>query len=247
MSILIPQYILDAQIDVKELRYKWDDCDIHKADRPCDPEFVKVMENFFDRANIAFTISVAEWVVYRFKGFYSDQLVYDYIEGLWAMNVDWRYCRQFNPIDNEWAGPILRPIELAILIVNDVFINSVENDTTAINPSWISNLAKYVLQDSTSFFQWRNKVIDKMRVECLVEEDDPDDIFMEKDLSGFPIPREFFDPRLNYSSEGRSQLVNKFLINLDWSQNPFLRSPQEMLELGFIGTPYCYNEKIKNS
>ncbi len=240
MSLIIPRYIADAHINTTELRYEWDDWDVHKADRPSDPAFVKVTDNFLDRANIALTLAIAEWVMYRFNAVYSDYLPFDYIEGFWAMNVDWRYCKQFKPIDAEWAGPILGPMELAILIANDAFINATENDSTAINPSWMSNLAVYILPDSAAFLAWQKKVIARIEKYYLAEEEDEDDLFLEQDHLGPPVPRELFDPEYEFNPEMTAQLINKFLISLDYTVNPFLRSPEEMHDLGFEGRPYTY-------
>jgi hypothetical protein len=55
---------------------------------------------------------------------------------------------------------------------------------------------------------------------------------------GNPMPREALDPEANYKPEQRDELLNRFLVGLDWKKNEFLRSPDEMKKLGFKGTPY---------
>jgi hypothetical protein len=52
------------------------------------------------------------------------------------------------------------------------------------------------------------------------------------------VPREAFEPDSGYVPEQREELLGRFLASLDWKANPFLRSPDDMKNLGFEGTPY---------
>ena len=54
-----------------------------------------------------------------------------------------------------------------------------------------------------------------------------------------PVPREFFfDQNFEYSEEAAKPVLNAFLQSLDYNNNPWLCTPEEMLEKGFKGTPY---------
>jgi hypothetical protein len=55
---------------------------------------------------------------------------------------------------------------------------------------------------------------------------------------GVALPPEILDPRFAYDPSQRTELVARYLKDLDWQGNPFLRSPEAMLAAGFKGTPY---------
>jgi len=55
---------------------------------------------------------------------------------------------------------------------------------------------------------------------------------------GEALPPEVLDLGRDYQQSEREELVDRFLRQLDWTQNPFLRSPDEILRLGFKGKPY---------
>lgn len=55
---------------------------------------------------------------------------------------------------------------------------------------------------------------------------------------GEPLPPQVLDLEFDYQPSKRVELVDRFLSELDWKNNPFLRAPDEMKRLGFSGTPY---------
>lgn len=55
---------------------------------------------------------------------------------------------------------------------------------------------------------------------------------------GEALPPEVLDLDYNYQSSEREELVDRYLRELDWGENPFLRSPDAMKKMGFKGTPY---------
>jgi hypothetical protein len=57
---------------------------------------------------------------------------------------------------------------------------------------------------------------------------------------GTPMPRETLDPDFEYTLDQGPALIDAFLHRLDPGQNPYLCSPQEMLDNGFSGTPYAF-------
>lgn len=242
MPLLIPQYIERAKVDDVNVRFEWDDWNVHKADRPSDPIIVATTGKLWDRANIAFTVACAEWVVYRFRTLYDDMLPLDYIEALWAWNVDWRYSIHFQPIDQEWLGPVLGPIELAILIANDAFENSAEQSSTAVDPSWMGNLAQHVLHDKDPFLNWRAAILP--RLEMYYEKPEEGELLDGDQEPGPFVPREAFDPEFGFHPRMTDELIAKFIAQLDYTVNPFLRPPQEMRKLGFEGEPYKWPKTL---
>lgn len=55
---------------------------------------------------------------------------------------------------------------------------------------------------------------------------------------GVALPPEVLDLSFDYQHGDREKRIDHFLRQLDWKANPFLRSPDQMLQLGFSGTPY---------
>ena len=55
------------------------------------------------------------------------------------------------------------------------------------------------------------------------------------------VPREALDVRSEFDRAETEQLVNRYLRGLDFHANRFLKSPVEMKESGFPGTPYVFN------
>jgi hypothetical protein len=64
----------------------------------------------------------------------------------------------------------------------------------------------------------------------------------KQDMAGPPVPREALDPEFDFEEEMTNELLAKFLQTLDYKQNPFLRSPEQMMQKGFEGIPYTLSK-----
>src|SRR5262249_55232398 len=53
-----------------------------------------------------------------------------------------------------------------------------------------------------------------------------------------PVPKEFFEPHFTFREGSAEESLARFVTTLNPSANPYLRSPAEMLEMGFRGIPY---------
>jgi hypothetical protein len=58
---------------------------------------------------------------------------------------------------------------------------------------------------------------------------------------GEVVPREAFDPGIDFRPEETEAMVNQFLASLNYHENVLLNSPRTMLEKGFQGTPYHFD------
>ena len=106
----------------------------------------------------------------------------------------------------------------------------------------LSMLACHLMSNKRQFDSWFTEVVRKtteifpyIRDFEFVDNDE-----VKYDYSDVvPVPREFFfDPEFQYSEETAKPLLNKFLQSLDYNNNPWLCTPERMLEKGFKGTPY---------
>lgn len=246
MLLRIPKYIQEANITDPAIQYKWNEWDVTEAYMPADEKLSKRLIAFSFRANAALTIACAEWVAFRFESLSNDPLPFQYLEAAWAGNVYLGYTEYIETSDDDWRGPIRGPLNISIAIVIDMLFHAWEDLDPTKYPAWISNLVEHVLPDTTMFQKWRDVCIqrlehfypkpkdDKLRVSM----DDVDENYDSTLIFGDFVPREVFAPEFDFKPEMTKQLINKYLAGLDWRTNPFLRSPEEMFEVGFEGTPY---------
>jgi len=75
------------------------------------------------------------------------------------------------------------------------------------------------------------------RAEANSHEKQPHDAAGEERRGPF-VAREALDPDFDYKPEVARKLMADFLRGVDYTKNPYLRSPKDMLEDGFEGTPY---------
>lgn len=229
---MIPKYIQIPNIQDNTIRFKWDDWNVKQADFPIEDILYDRLQNLAQRATVAFTIATAEWIIHRFGGLSDDPLPLEYLEAAWAQVVHFRYSYHRDIRKEEWTGPVRGPIGIAIRRV--IFaIQQAEEDG---DPPWragrISKLAEHVISDPTPYKEWRESIM--KRLETLYPLD-PDETL------GEVVPREALDPDFDFNIEQTESLINKFLAGLDYNTNPFLNSPEKMLELGFEGTPYVFD------
>jgi hypothetical protein len=55
------------------------------------------------------------------------------------------------------------------------------------------------------------------------------------------VPREAFDLSVPFDVEKTPASIDRFLRQVDYRANPFLQTPEEMLEDGFEGVPYTFS------
>jgi hypothetical protein len=242
MSLIKPPYIAKADIAPKLLDYSWDEWNVRHAYMPIDQPLFKRLKKISHRAQVGLTIAEAEWVVFRYDLVSDDPLPSQYLEAAWAANVDLAYAYYIETRDDDWRGPIRGPLKVTLSIVVDSLFCADESPNPAENPSWMSRLAEHLLPDHTAFQQWREACV--QRLEALYPAPPAEnDLFGDTDTGGPPVPREVFNPEYDFEPETKENLVNRYLAGLDYRTNPFLRSPEEMLEIGFLGIPYRFQNQ----
>ncbi|MCL1919425.1 MAG: hypothetical protein FWG14_14215 [Peptococcaceae bacterium] len=108
----------------------------------------------------------------------------------------------------------------------------------------LSMLARHLTPNKKLFDQWFTETMRKTAEVFPCTYDYADLDFNDKEARydcsvDAPVPREFFfDPEFEYSEETAKPVLNAFLQSLDYNNNPWLCTPEEMLGKGFKGTPY---------
>jgi hypothetical protein len=235
MPLSVPSYIHEANIQENTIRYKWDDWNVEQAEEPIDKDFFGRLKGISQRANVAFTIGTAEWIIHRFGTLCDDPLPLQYLEAAWAQIVHWRYIAftwEDHTDKKSWSGPIKGPLGIAMTRVMYAIQQAEEDEVPELRAAWITNLVQYVMTDPTPYQNWRERIIE--RLERLYPRD-PDE------TQGEVVARQALDPHYNFEIEQTESLINQFLASLDYKANPFLNSPEAMLEEGFEGTPYVFD------
>lgn len=235
MPLPIPQYLQAAKIQDSILRYKWDDWNTEGTGHQIDEESYNRLVTVSQRANLAFAISTTEWIVYRFTRLLDDSLPTQYLEAAWAQVVQWRYRALTIEGDTDsknWAGPIRSPVWWALALVEYASTEAEHDGNPSVAAARIANLAQHIMTDATPYRKWCDCTI--KRLEYLYPWDPEEHL-------GEVVPREALDPGLDFRIEQTESLINRFLASLDYQANPFLNSPEVMLQQGFEGIPYVFS------
>jgi hypothetical protein len=227
-----PGYIPLAEIQTKIIRYEWDDWNVEVAEEPIDEALLERLQKISQRASAAFAIASAEWIVFRFASLMEADEPFWYLETAWAQIIDARYGLEWDPLQSGWSGPVMGPIRQALMWAGDT-IEQVEDDLDpAESAATIARLVEYVLPTIDAYRNWSDRVLARLETHFP---------FNEKDPKGDVVPREAMDPAFDFTLESIEHLVNAYLAKLDRDTNPFLNSPEGMIEQGFKGTPYVFN------
>ena len=262
MSYFKPAYIANANIEVPEILYKWDDrvydhlCgwDDRKIDELFiyDPgEIVKKIILLSKRAQLAIAISVFEWIAWRLYVFNKMDcyIPFKIAEAAWCGMVDERYAEYTEFRKEKWMGPVEGPLWCGISWLMPMihfeekgveeFFDGIFN---------LPRLAMHILPCPEIFENWLYKITDKLlinykatKAEYIYKSEELfDDLFSEVDHGGRVVPREALDPDFDFKIRDTKKYISKFLSTIDITDNPSLYSPEEMIENGFEGTPYKF-------
>src|ERR1019366_2092168 len=237
MTPQIPNYIHASHSQNNIVHYKWDDWNIERTEEPFDEVLYERLIRIGMRANVAFTIGTAEWIVYRYGLLIDDPLPANYLEAGWAQMIDWRYGAYYGWQDltkeDEWRGPVRGPLGVTMSRVMYAIQQAEESGgDPSLRATWISSMAQYVIPFPDEYRSWREPILGRLERIYARDPSDP---------KGEVVPREAMDPEYEFRIEQTESLVNGFLAALDYSRNPFLHSPERMLTEGFRGTPYIFD------
>lgn len=234
MVFLTPNYIRKAGIQDEDISFLWDDWNVEETIGEPDQSLLKQLRKISQRANAAFSLAMLEWVIYRFEAVFHDPFPYQYLEVAWAMTIDSRYSKVNWDcfVSENWDGPVKGAIISAVDYAISAIHQMEEDEDVSIEVARMSKLAMHVISNPAPFERWQEWALQQL--ETLYPMD-------EEDALGEVVPRAAFDPEYNFDISQTEQLVNQFLKQLDPQKNPYLASPDDMLEFGFEGTPYSFD------
>lgn len=200
----------------------------------------------------ALAAGVQEWILWRLQSARDVARYLDHVDAAWAWTIDIRY-----KVDDKLRGEIPKdtPVNSALrdavwmlrLVTNDKYWEIPEPSRSAVS---LASIARQIMPPKAkkAFEGWLAAAAE--RVSKLAKAPQPylasPSEFASKEeyfaagrpYFGEPIPREALDPAFDYKPELRKELLSRFLDRLDWQENPFLRSPEELAKQGFSGEPY---------
>ncbi len=252
MTILtIPSYIEKTGIQGKPVRYKWESGGGSQYYDRISVKIKQPMQDMSPRALLALSAGISEWILWRLHNFTTFPDPYQFVEAIWAGVVDFRYAV------SDWSTtshldlltPELEPqIDMALLLseaLRDTENRSNRGDTGC----YLAFLSQHIVGNNKDYKTWLkfcfsrlNKLYPKnpeTRKYHLAASHTVED--KENYDWGVPVPREALDPDFDFKPEMAEELINNYLQKLDYTTNRFLRSPEEMISLGFEGTPYTYS------
>jgi len=188
-----------------------------------------------ERAKLGFAAATTEWIAWRLNNVTDVSGLFQFTEALWAATVDYRYFRereQQQPDNNDSVANVLFS---AWQNANALYRLCKEEDGHAADCVRLVLLVRLVLpkKSQSAFKSWlefvlRQRVVQFWRAS---ESGGP---------HGSPVPREAFDPEVDFDPFDAPEMLRLFLESLDHENNPYMCSPEEMKRLGFEGTPYTF-------
>jgi hypothetical protein len=241
MIITIPSYIESAGIVGQPLKYKWS---VAVSENIAEQQSARI-ENLVDELTfkgiLTLSLGVAEWIAWRMDGLSDFKKPLLAIEGLWAAIVDPLYFCDFEPFDIGGSkGPADGPLYDMMDRLSLIFTSYIYNEasiTEDVIP--LAFLARHVMPDKLPFEEWFKVVLKRMTKVCPLDKNYIDPSRGTYDSSyEEPLSREILDPKVHYDGDRARKMISEFLTHLNHVNNPYLRSPQDMVKLGFQGKPY---------
>jgi hypothetical protein len=234
MTLRIPGYIENARIIDQSPRYKWNDVDPMSICGHGESKFSREVGKISRRGLAALSAGFAEWVAWRLKNYCDDRVLFLKIEAMWLAVVDWRYMHlpdapERKVFKKDWQGADRGPVYVAFKLLDEVFDSVSREQASSPYVGCLAQLVLHIIGKPKPFSDWYRLIVARFAKLYPAT---------RKDMVGPPVPREALDPELDFKAAMTNELLAEFLGSLDYKNNRFLRSPKEMIEEGFEGTPY---------
>lgn len=232
IHLSVPSHIRATMIIDEPIRHDWSESVEESITCP-DPRLDQRIRVIAYRAVVGLSLGSLEWVVWRLSKHINDPVAFQVIQATWAGIIDWRYLEWLNLPPQDWEEelpwPIGGPLAMAFSLLGEIVSQISHGQPDTGEAASILELPLYVLNDPEPYKEWRRFAIRRLTEVHPIK---------HADLFGVPVPREALDPSCDYKSELAGQLLSAYLQGLDHTKNPYLRSPEEMIAVGFEETPY---------
>lgn len=216
---------------------------------------VRILGNKSKLSVISMMAGVSFWAARRLEHFTDVSHLDELIEASFAWHFNFRYLDPDAEPDNY---PPANPPELSALMqIDTLFRSQMENMLDWTNPNapifpafHLTMLVQHILPDhGRALFQtWLEKYLARIELTSLVQHKTDEEIDAiprgpeMRDycamIRGKPLPPSFLDVSLELDGRDLEAEALANLKGLDHTKNRFLRSPSDMLAMGFKGDPY---------
>lgn len=245
MITTLPKIFISNNYLNRPLNYKWNDRIEEKIEQGEHTKLNKMLEQLNFKATFGLGIAASEWIFWRIFDWQSgyENGARKYTEAHWLGLIshfymtDWDYGVKYPSNDKikSLAWDITKIFEWIRLFYKE------NRGGLYYKTSQVIMFARHISEYEEFFDTWfedclkrsialfPDKRMDKKgkQIESYLPEQDPF------------IPRDFyFDPEFDYQSADLKALQLAMLNEADYKKNQFIRTPENMLEKGFKGTPY---------
>lgn len=242
----IPPYIEKAKFAGQPVDFEWVEEDKTDYYNRISRQLTNKIMALSPRARLALAAGMAEWVVWRLVGLIDYRDVADFVEACWASLIDERYTIEWTRQGKDLLGPILGPQWIAARSLDSVMLDTWRRRSTIRNCQYLAFICQHVWKRRKVFKEWMLFAFDRLADLYPISQVTRDYYAMRGRTGDEPfdfgavVPREALDPDYDFNPEATPELLDAFLQGLIPDTNRFLRTPQQMIELGFEGTPYRY-------
>lgn len=242
----LPPAVL-ANIAVDECAYEWDEWDARKYQSPAHDDLDGPLEAISERARVALTIAIGEWIYQRFTTVSSDRTPLDVCEAAWAGLVHLAYVIPTEMDDDDWRGPVRGPLvhamDRVLTAVLDLYEREIP-DCTRTSAVKIWHLARHLLPDTAAFDAWFETCLERLTDHYPapgIVADRADNLFDLDVELGEPVPRNLFDTTAPFDPSTAAAAIDGLLRGLEQGHNPHVNTRDVIVGSGiFSGTPFRY-------
>lgn len=247
MPSAIPAFVSVCVVGAP-LTYPWDD-DLELrffAAKDQNNRLYSAIDQIAFRAKFMLGLATAEWIIWRFHGMADTKDLLQRIEAARTSMMNWRYTKDLrvkvrNAPTFSSEPRVNGPLQLVLNFIGEIhggYVTGYIYMTEAIVRTAV--LARHVLPDDVKrdFDEWLKESI--RRAASVYPPQPAYDKKTQQYVATTEemVPMELFDPQWNYTPERAKEALRTFLKSLDPKSNPYLRTPSEMKDVGFSGTPY---------
>lgn len=247
-ALVIPNYIEVTGIHTKPVKFKWESGGGSEIYDRVSVKILNPMQDLSPRALLALSIGISEWILWRLHDIKDFPDAYQFIEAAWAGVVDFRYSISEWSTPFELSGPELEPQDDMALLLSKALRKTARRSNKGQSGCHLAFLCQHIVGSHKDYKEWlkfcfsrlgelypKSSETRKYHLTAIHTAEEKENYNW-----GIVVPREALDPGFSFKPEMTDELVNNFLQKLDHKNNRFLRSPEEMISLGFEGAPYTY-------
>lgn len=237
-----PNWIELSEQEKRRLSFIWDDSRV-LFDFTGDPAPVlRASMKMSLRARMVLCMGLYEWIIWRFDGLHVRPEPLQIAEAGWCATVDPRYLRFFELTRREWVGPIEGPLWCAATWLQPAMSMGHSFPKTVYQAlSFLTRMGLHVLPDVDRFQAWLEAILGRLIQMYPLRPEDPFEDLFDRRVSqrlGPLIGRDVLNPAAEPVAEQSVNFLAQTLREARGSRNPFLSSPDDLEEAGFVDVPY---------